>query len=84
MLQYLSIGFVLYGIGDFFNRFLLAKGKGKQLRNASFLVGFTLLIGNVIFIYLYGGGGAAFARILSGLMYALVILYYYRKEIKGL
>lgn len=84
MLQYLSIGFVLYGIGDFFNRFLLAKGKGKELRNASFLVGFTLLIANVIFIYLYGGGGAAVARILSGLMYALVILYYYRKEIKGL
>ncbi|MCS4301644.1 oligosaccharide flippase family protein [Chryseobacterium sp. BIGb0232] len=84
MLQYLSIGFVFYGIGDFFNRFLLAKGKGKELRNASFLVGFTLLIANILFIYLYGGEGAAFARILSGLMYALVILYYYKKEIKGL
>lgn len=84
MLQYLSIGFVFYGIGDFFNRFLLAKGKGKELRNASFLVGFTLLIANILFIYLYGGEGAAIARILSGLMYAVVILYYYKKEIKGL
>ena len=81
ILQYLSIGFIFYGVGDFFNRFLLAKGKGKELRNASILVGITLLISNFLFIYLYGGEGAAIARIISGLMYTLVILYYYKKEI---
>lgn len=82
ILQYLSFGFILYGIGDFFNRFLLAKGKGKELRNASLIVGITLLIANVIFIYLYGGEGAAIARIFSGIMYTIIILFYYRKEVR--
>lgn len=81
MLQYLSIGFILYGVGDFFNRFLLAKGKGKELRNASVIVGITLLFANFIFIYWFGGEGAAIARILSGVMYTAIILYYYKKEI---
>ncbi|ANH80937.1 hypothetical protein A8C56_08025 [Niabella ginsenosidivorans] len=80
ILKYLSIGYVLYGIGDYYNRFLLAKGKGKELRNASFYVGITLLIANVAFIKLFGGQGAAIARIVSGLMYTFVILYYYKRE----
>lgn len=82
ILKYLSVGYLLYGIGDYFNRFLLAKGKGKELRNASFFVGITLLLANIVFIKYLGGKGAAIARIASGLMYTLVILFYYKKEIK--
>mgnify|MGYP003575211168 CR=1 FL=1 len=82
LLRVLSFGYILYGFGDFFNRFLLAKGKGKELRNASIYIGITLLVANFIMISLYGAMGAAIARIISGLVYVLVILYYYRKEVK--
>ncbi|WP_185218494.1 oligosaccharide flippase family protein [Sphingobacterium mizutaii] len=82
ILKFLSIGYLMYGLGDFYNRFLLAKGKGRELRNASIIVGVTLLIANVVFIKYLGGIGAAYARIISGFMYTLVILYYYFKETK--
>lgn len=82
ILKYLSIGYLLYGIGDFYNRFLLAKGKGRELRNASIIVGITLLVANIVFIKYMGGIGAAYARIASGFTYTLVILYYYKKEIR--
>ncbi len=82
ILKVLSLGYLLYGIGDFYNRFLLSKGRGKELRNASFLVGITLLLGNFLFIKYFGAMGASYARIASGLIYSLVIYYYYIKEIK--
>lgn len=81
LLRVLSFGYILYGFGDFFNRFLLAKGKGKELRNASIYIGITLLVANFIMIALYGAMGAAIARIISGLVYVLIILYYYKKEV---
>lgn len=82
ILKYLSLGYLLYGIGDFYNRFLLVKGKGKELRNASIIVGITLLLANVIFIQNLGAIGAAYARIISGLTYSIVILFFYKKEVR--
>lgn len=79
LLYYLSIGSLLYGIADFFNRFLLAKGKGKELRNSSFIVGGVLIISNIILINFLGAKGAAFANIISGLSYFCIIIYYYKK-----
>lgn len=81
LLRVLSFGYILYGFGDFFNRFLLAKGKGKELRNASIYIGITLLVANFIMIALHGAMGAAIARIISGLVYVIIILYYYKKEV---
>lgn len=77
-----AIGFLLYGVGDFFNRFLLANGKGKELRNTSFYVGTTLLIANLILIKYYAAEGAAVAKIIAGIIYSLVILYYYNLTVK--
>lgn len=79
LLYYLSIGSLLYGISDFYNRFLLSKGKGKELRNSSFIVGIILIISNLILINILGAKGAAFATIISGLSYFCLILYYYNK-----
>ncbi len=79
LVKYLSIGAVLYGIADFYNRFLLSKGQGKQLRNASFCVGSCLLISGVLLTKYFGVSGAACARIISGTVYVLVIWFYYMR-----
>lgn len=75
----LSIGSILYGISDFYNRFLLSKGEGKLLRDISFFVGGTLLISNIILIRSYGATGAAFSTVISGLMYVILIIFNFRK-----
>lgn len=82
LLNYLIVGSLLYGIANFYNRFLLAKGRGRELRNASFIVGFILLFSNIFLIKQYGVSGAAYSYILAGLANCLCVLYYYRSLIK--
>ena len=79
----LSIGTILYGLSDFFNRFLLSKGKGKELRNISIVVGVVLLIANIILIYNYGAKGAAFSKIVAGLFYLGIVVVIYKKIVKS-
>jgi len=76
-----SIGVIFHGLSDFFNKFIGAKGKGKLLRNASFLVGFSTLAYNLLLIPKFGATGAAFAKILSGFSYFIIILICYKKTI---
>ena len=45
-----SFGRIIYGFADFFNRFLGSHGQGKALRNSAFLVGFSVMVLNLIFI----------------------------------
>ncbi|MBE6268323.1 MAG: hypothetical protein E7092_04890 [Bacteroidales bacterium] len=78
----LCIAVFFYGISDFYNRFLQANGWGKELRNASFAVGLTTLIGNLLFIPHFGACGAAYARITTGIVYLIIMLYYYKKLVK--
>lgn len=78
---FVCIGAFFYGMGDFYNRFVQAKGYGSRLRNASFFVGFTTLTCNILFIPSYGAYGAAYSRIITGVVYLLIIFYYYRKTI---
>lgn len=80
ILVYLTaIGTMLYGIADFYNRFLLSKGMGKELMKASFIVGGILLLSNIILIYIWGGKGASASLIISGASYLLIINYYYNR-----
>lgn len=81
LLQFLAIGVFLYGIADFFCKFLLANGRGKEIRNSAILVGFTLIASNLILIHFFNGLGAAYARILSGGIYLLLIYGYYKRFI---
>lgn len=78
-----SFGAILYGLSDFFNRFLLANGQGKTLRNSSFFVGSIMLVSNSIFINLYGGIGASIGYVLAGICYMAIIIYYYRKFLRS-
>jgi O-antigen/teichoic acid export membrane protein len=76
-----SIGVALYGMGDYYNRFLGAHGHGKLLRNTAFIVGFLILVLNFILIPTMGAKGAAITRLSGGVSYLLCILYYYRKTV---
>ena len=77
-----SFGVLLYGMADFFNRFISAKGQGKMLRNSSFIVGLTLLIANFILVPLFGAIGASCAKVIAGFIYLLIMLLCYHKTLK--
>lgn len=79
-----SFGVLCHGFADFFNRFLGAHGKGKALRNSSFLIGSSLLILNLTFIPKYGETGAAYTKIFIGILYFLTMMFYYRKLVREL
>ena len=74
-----SIGLIMNGMADFFNRFLGSHGKGKALRNSAFIVGISVLIINVVLIPLYGESGAALTTFFAGLIYFVCMYIYYRK-----
>lgn len=75
----MAIGFTLHGLGDVYNRFLGAHGKGTYLRNAAWISGFISLVGYTIGIYFYGITAAIVTRILSSSIYYFSLLFYYRK-----
>lgn len=79
-----STGVALHGLADLFNRFLGAHGKGKALRNSSFVVGFSLMTFNLLFIPKWGATGAAITKISTGAIYAGIIIMYYLRLIKEL
>lgn len=74
-----SIGSTFHGLGDFFNRFLAAHGKGKELRNSNISIGICNVLGYVILVYYLGISGAAITKILAGIIYFGMMIYYYRK-----
>lgn len=74
-----SVGTALYGMADYYNRFLGAHGYGKLLRNTAFIVGLLILVFNFTLIPLFGVKGAAYTRLLGGLSYFLCTFYYYKR-----
>jgi len=75
----IAIGTTFHGFGDFYNKFLSAKGLGKQLRNSNFILGAFNLIGYTVFVKYYGLTGAVYTKLLAGFLYFGVMLYYYKK-----
>lgn len=80
---YIATGSLMHGMGDFFNRFLSAKGKGKQLRNSNFILGIFNLAGYVLFVYLWGTIGAAITRLVAGFLYMIIMVAYYWKYLRS-
>lgn len=70
------------GLGDFFNRFIMAKGQGKMIRNSSFVVGGVLIISASVLIPFFKIKGVIFAEILSGIAYFFMMITRYFKTIK--
>ena len=73
-----AVGQVFHGFGNYYNRFLGSKGRGKELRNGAFFVGAANIIGFILLIPYFGAFGAAITKLVSGLIYTLSMLYYYR------
>jgi O-antigen/teichoic acid export membrane protein len=72
-----AIGSTFHGFGDFINRFLYAKGKGKILRNSNFILGIINIGGYIGLVYLWGIKGAAFTKLIAGIAYMVNMFYVY-------
>ena len=81
--KYLIVAFIFHGLGDLFNRFLGAKGKGKLLRNAAYLVGIVNVLGYTILVKLFDLNGAIITKILASGLYMIVMCVYYFNFIKS-
>ncbi len=79
-----AFGAVLYGFGDFYNRFMGAHGKGAVLRNTSLMVGAVNVSGFFIFVPLWGAWGAIAANVMVGFVYPAVMYWQYRKYARAL
>ena len=73
----LSIGFTFQGLGDMFNRFLGAHGKGVYLRNGAFISGGIALLGYTVGVYYFGIWGAIVTKISASLAYFISMVVYY-------
>lgn len=73
LIYIMAFGFLIHGIGDFYNKFLSANGESIKIRNNSFFVGFISIFLGIILIYSYGVYGAAYSRVLVGVVYLLTV-----------
>jgi O-antigen/teichoic acid export membrane protein len=78
----LAIGMILHGIGDFFNRFLGAHARGKELRNVAIFSGLILLFGSILLMPKYGVLGAVWIKTGSSCVYLLGVIIYYLKLVR--
>lgn len=82
----LSIGFTFHGLGDMFNRFLGAHGKGIYLRNGAFISGAIALLGYTLGVYYFNIWGAIVTKVMASLAYFASMAIYYicfrKKECK--
>lgn len=74
----LSIGAILLGFGDLFNRFLGAHGKGKSIQNAAYANGIVSVVGILILVPLFDVWGAVITTIISNGIYLLLLLFSYK------
>ena len=79
--SFLAIACMFQGLGDVFNRFLGAHGKGTYLRDGAFISGGVALLGYIVAVYFWGISGAIITRISSSLVYFACMVYFYRKFI---
>jgi O-antigen/teichoic acid export membrane protein len=79
---YISIGAMFHGLGDFFNRFLSAQGKGVYLKRVNIFLGVFNLLGYILFVYIWSLQGAVYTRLISGILYFLLMLVFYSLHLK--
>jgi O-antigen/teichoic acid export membrane protein len=63
--------------------FLIAKGKGKEIRNVSIAEGIVSVVTNLTFIPVWGVMGAVYSSILARLVDFVGLYYYYRKHVQA-
>lgn len=73
----LAVASIVHGMGDFFNRFLSAHGRGVALRNGAIVVGLVNVAGYILLVDYFGVDGATSTRLVSGAVYFLLMSYIY-------
>lgn len=82
LIRILGIGSLLYGIADFFNRYILARGKSIIIRNIAFTIGITYLIIGFVLIPTFLAIGASYAKVITGFIYLLLEVFFTLRVIK--
>ena len=77
--SWLAVGMSLHGLGDMFNRFLGAHGKGREIRNGAFICGTVVVLGSTILVYFFEIAGAVVTKLSSDIVYFMVMYFCYLK-----
>lgn len=72
-------GFLFHGWGDFFNKYLIANGAAKVVRNISLFLGLTMSFIGMGLIIFFGVTGAAITKSLTGFTYLLLCYSAFKK-----
>lgn len=79
-----STGAILHGFADFVNKFLLAKGESRYMKNVSIIVGIVQLVSSLVLIKYFSSTGGIIAKSLGSLtLFLLLYIFYYRKYVIG-
>jgi O-antigen/teichoic acid export membrane protein len=71
----------IMGLGDYFNRFVCAKGKGILLRNGAIVSGIVLIISAIVLVPTFKVNGLIIAKIISASVYLVAMIVAYKKTI---
>ncbi|MHB8473029.1 MAG: lipopolysaccharide biosynthesis protein [Gammaproteobacteria bacterium] len=74
-----AVGSVLHGMGDVFNRFLLANGRTRMLRSNAIHLGVISILGYIFLVAEYGAMGAAYTKLVVDAVYLGTMVTYYRR-----
>lgn len=73
-----AAGAVIHGMGDLYNRYLLAHGKTSFLRSNAMHLGLISVLGYIFLVDWYGVIGAAFTKLVVDVVYLITMLVYYK------
>ena len=76
----MGFGFMVHGLGDLYNRFLYAHGKGESVRNGAFVTAVVAVTFGFFLTRIYGGTGAAIAKLATSCTYFFMMVVLYVKE----
>lgn len=80
--KYMALAFCLHGLGEFFEKYLNAKGIGKPVIVGSVSSGAVKLAGFVALVYFWGITGALLTLTLSEATYCIILAWGYFKSVK--
>lgn len=78
-----AAGATLHGIGDVYNRYLLAHGKTIFLRANAIHLGMISVLGYIFLVFWWGAAGAAATKLLVDAVYLGSMLFYYARRRNG-
>lgn len=75
-----AFGAILHGVGDVYNRYLLAHGRTSSLRTSAMQLALISVGGYIFLVAWWGVTGAAITKIMVDAMYLGTMLLYYEKR----